>query len=189
MLSFKTLMRVLALPILSQLVLTTTSCFLVVNFSEKNLGFLGSLFQYDSNDISFYLVNLFSWRSFGVLYQNHILWFLWLMVEKRFFLEFSLVWSVLSLKPLMSSLAPPILSQLVLTTTSCFFVVNPSEKSLGFSDSLFHYDFNDILFVLVDPFPWRAFRVLDQNHIPWFLWLMVKKKKSWIFISLVRAFV
>ena len=89
----------------------------------------------------------------------------------------------------MGVLRPLILYQLVLTTTSGFFVVDPSEKSLGFSDSLFYYDSNDILLFLVAPFPWCSFGVLDQNHILWFLWLTVKKFCFGIFISLIRAFV
>ena len=60
--------------------------------------------------------------------------------EKKFVSGFSLVRSELSFKLLMRILRSPILHQLVLTTTSGFLVVNPSEKIFGFSDSLFYYD-------------------------------------------------
>ena len=53
-------------------------------------------------------------------------------------LGFLLVWLGLSFKPLMRSLAPPVLPQLVLTTTPCFLVVSRGKFSCGFLDSSSH---------------------------------------------------
>ena len=143
MLSSKPLRRPLAPPILSQLVLTTTPWFFVVNPSEKNLGFSDSLFYYDSNDIilpcrpiPLAFVLAFRPKPHSVVFVVN--------GETKFFLGFLLVWLMLSFKPLMRPLAPPVLSQLVLTTTSWFFVVSRGKFSCGFSDSSTHCGANGV---------------------------------------------
>ena len=145
-------MRVLAPPVLSQLVLTTTSGFLVVNTRETFFGFFGLLillrFEWyitlSCRYIPLPIAQVFRRKPHLVVFVVN--------GKNNFFHGFSLVLWMLSFKSLMRVLAPPVLSQLVLTTTSCFLVVSPRENFLGFSDSLFYYDSNGISLFLVGTF-------------------------------------